>query len=48
MAVQDLAYIWNTEASLTRLQAYRVTEPELEWILLLALRTDLVLPVLGT
>ena len=47
MAVQDLSYVMSAQASLAPLQAHRVTESELDWVLLLAFRTDLVLPVLG-
>ena len=47
MAIKDLAYVGSTQAILAPLQAHRVTEPELEWVLFLAFRTDLVLPVLG-
>ena len=48
MAVKDLAYVVSTQAMLTPLKAHRVAEPEFEWVLLLLVRTDLVLPVLGT
>ena len=48
MAVKDLAYVVSAQATLTPFQAHRVTEPELEWVLLLPFRTDLVLPILGT
>ena len=48
MAIKDLSYVVSTQASFTSLQAHRVAEPEYEWALLIASRTDLVLPVLGT